>query len=256
MSIARHKKDTEPSLALNSNAYSSLSIIMVIVMIATIMLSSGYSYYSNQLSAEDSFKQKINLPSLSPEELKIQFHSSNNALRRLTIEEAESLTLSPQVESILREMASDLLGLNIQSQNGSAENNSELNISQAALSRFQFLIKKALPGSSGETVSDLIPDYMQYLTAEKNLFAKKNTKTRISPEEELTRLAASKKLRIKYLGAKNARKLFGAQELLGEYMLRRQVINSDTDLSKEEKGLRLQKAAHDFQLEQESFSNE
>lgn len=233
---------------------SKLVIVFSLILLTCFVLSYTLTV-TNYKTIQPTFAQSIPVPVLSDAELSIQFHSSNNALRRLSADDVNALSLSPQVESLLREMANDLPESVISAISDNSENNEMF--SQDALTRFQFLINKALPEQSAKTINAVLPDYFRYLHAEKNLLetAEKNS-AEATPQRELERLTRTKQLRQQYLGEVVARQLFGSQELLGEYMLRRQVIMLDESLTEDEKKLALQQAEEDFQHAQSAFETQ
>ncbi len=225
-----------------SSLISKTQLIVMLVVITIVCFSAFLSFYDNFNSRESINTQnyRIDVPVLSTEELSIHLDSTNNALRRLTLDEVNTFVISTQIESILREIGTDLLP--------------QIS-SPITFARFQFLIEKALPGPAGESFNNLLPSYLEYLKAEQVITDQRST-TENGAAEELKKLVMLKQLRRQHFDEETAQQLFGPQELLAEYMLNRQIIYTNDDLDENEKKSLLKKVAAQFQEEQDKNNNE
>src|SRR5690606_20926689 len=88
-----------------------------------------------------------------------------------------------------------------------------------------FLIRRGWPPAQAEALTSLIRRYLPYAEAEQALLPS------LRALDELARLERLKALRREHFAPDEVQALFAEQELLSEYMLRRQAILRDDSLS-------------------------
>lgn len=102
-------------------------------------------------------------------------------------------------------------------------------LSAAAMSELQKSIRTGLPGPAGEEAAQILEDYYRFRLAETEFEAQPVNQ---SPADHYERLV---QLRRSYLGAETADKLFEAEDINGRHMLAAIAIQTNTDLTDEEK---------------------
>lgn len=125
-------------------------------------------------------------------------------------------------------------------------------LSDVEISELEELIRLALPGTPGKQASDIVINYYHYRIAESDFLSSSYVN---SPKDALQQLHQLESIRNTQLGYETAKKLYGLDHEKNKFTIQSMIIQSNNDLSIQEKNEKQNNLIALFNKEKEKYFN-